>query len=286
MKPIHSVQALLVFVAAFASGSALAQSQTLFDLSSVITSGDDQNAFPAVRGANSGFDGNFGGTTPEKLVFTNGGTSAGNGDYFILKLSDYATLETPGQKLTLSFTVTGKGIRNHTGSTTPFRFGLFDVGDVTETSFSAAKGFDIFVGRTNSTSSGLFERNKGGQSNLWAGAAGTQLSDSADAAQFNIGMSNPVVIKGNLSFELTEDNTIIITSTLNGLKYSTETAASLTAFNAISFFTTYSSVENVLTFDELMLASSFVPEPTTTALLATLLASCGALLLRRRGKRS
>ena len=74
MKPIHSLRFLSAVAALLACGSAFGQ--TLFDLSDINISGDDQNAFAAVSG---GFGGHFSYDTDDKLVFTNGGTSAGNG---------------------------------------------------------------------------------------------------------------------------------------------------------------------------------------------------------------
>lgn len=267
---------------------AIAQAESLFTLSDVVTSGAGQNTFAAASGA-GGFGGNFDGTTADNLVFTNGGSSAGNGDYFVIKLADYARLQTPGNTLTLSFSLSAANIRNFSASSLPFRFGLFDTDATdggTDAKFKDATGYSIFTGRKNSTSSsGIFRRYTGAQGNLWDSNVVARISDPDGTDAFNISFTNPVEITGELSIELTTDGHLKITSVIGDSRTSVLTSANVTQFNAISFFTTRGGTTNTLTFNDLSLTFAQVPEPGSAALLLPVLALPVAALLRRRRAR-
>lgn len=264
----------------------LTASTVLYDLSKVVISGDDTNTWAAsISSANSGGTAGTFSSSPSNLTYSwkNSSTSATQNTYFICKFSESVSLVNIGDKITLNFTVTATNINSGIQA---FRFGLFSLGNVNAGSgYASAVGYRVDYGSSNNANNGIrYRQNETSANvNLYASATSPLINDDTQTNS-NYTWSALVSTSGYLEIELLANNQIKITTSFGGSTQSSVTTSILnTTFDALSFFTVApKDTSGSLSFSELSVAYTAIPEPAAVAVILPGLAGLGAFVLRRR----
>ncbi|EIP97477.1 hypothetical protein OpiT1DRAFT_01917 [Opitutaceae bacterium TAV1] len=284
MKTIISIPALaLGFVAPLTSAFAA----SILSIADIVTTGPGQNAY-VIDSASGGNPGNFTGSSASSLVFSHAVTEPTKNGYFTASFAE-TSLQNVGDKLSLTFTVTGSNLRSSSGQ--GFRFGLFNVSDI-DGPFTDATGYRASYAGSSNTANGLYERaNSISKDNLWDGSAATRFSDStAPSSNFSPYMpqgAGASWLTGSLTLELLAGNQIKITSFLGDspVSYAIDTAGTTATFNALSFFLVNNTGGTAtLTFSDLNVSFTAIPEPATAAALLSgfILLIVSAVRIHRR----
>jgi hypothetical protein len=278
MKSLTSISLVLL-------SAAHGFSAVLYDLNDTVLAGD--------TGANTFFVANSAGS-PAGLSYSGSGptltdTLSGSGSYtYFVAYTDSATLTNIGDSITLSYSLTPSSATAFNSGGGAFRVGLFNSNGTKLTANVAGDGaselnndtgYSAYYQPGSSATGNTFRQRTGTNNNLWQSGANPAVSGSPDLASPGTG-----TITGTFTLTLVATG-VQITSVLNGgaAQSVIDTSGLVTTFDSFSIFANSGSANPTLTFSDLTVTFTPIPEPSSLVLLG---ASGAALLgIRRRVRR-